>query len=216
VDRDQPRSHGRDLTAEVATVVGAVAWRFEPTVSGTPGLAWSPARGPVDGPAYGIGLVSRWPVRSWRVVRLPVSPLRSPVLVPGPSRPRVVLLRDEPRVLLSAVVETPTGPLTVATTHLSFVPGWNVRQLRRAVAALGSPGLLAGDLNLPLRALSPALARTGWRPLARVPTYPAAAPRVQLDHVLASGAFHVVAVESRALPVSDHRALVVELRTVAG
>ena len=69
--------------------------------------------------------------------------------------------------MIAAVVETPHGPVTVATTHLSFVPGWNVRQLRTAVRALRTlpaPRILLGDLNLPA---GPVRAFTGWRPLAR-------------------------------------------------
>jgi endonuclease/exonuclease/phosphatase (EEP) superfamily protein YafD len=125
---------------------------------------------------------------------------------------RVILARDEPRVAVTAVVETGTGPLTVTTTHLSFVPGWNGVQLRRVLAALRTlpgPHLLTGDLNIPgalPRALAP------WRPLARLPTFPAAEPRVQLDHVLANGdVAAVVDADAPLLPLSDHRALVVEL-----
>ena len=218
VDRDQHRSHGLDLTAEVAAAAGAAHWRFEPALVGTPGGTW---RAAVEGdrhgnsggePHYGVGLVSRWPVRSWHVVRLGAAPVRSPILLP--STRRLIWLRDEPRVGLAAVVESPLGPLTVATTHLSFVPGWNGAQLRRLTAALRDlpgPRVLLGDLNLP-----GALPRwlTGWRALARTPTYPASEPRVQLDHVLASGALPAVrAVETPELPLSDHRALVVELDT---
>ena len=214
-DRGQDRSHGADLTAEL----GFPHHRFVPAVIGTPGVSWRAARG-TDGdggaePAYGIGLASRWPVRSWHVLRLPASPLRSPVLVPGPRRPGLLLLRDEPRVLLAAVVQAPHGPATVATTHLSFVPGWNVRQLRTALAALArlpGPRVLLGDLNLPGAVVRAVTAGTGWRPLARVATYPVARPRIQFDHVLAHGwPGQVAAVEARPLPVSDHRALVIEL-----
>jgi endonuclease/exonuclease/phosphatase family metal-dependent hydrolase len=215
VDRGQERSHGADLTAEL----GLAHHRFVPAVIGTPGAAWRAAEA-TDGdggpfPAYGIGLASRWPVRCWYVVRLPASPLRAPVLVPGPSRRAVLLLRDEPRVLLSAVVETPYGPLTVATTHLSFVPGWNVRQLRTALAAvarLPGPRLLAGDLNLPGAVVRAVAAGTGWRSLARVATYPVERPRIQFDHVLAHRwPARTAAAQTHPLPVSDHRALVVEL-----
>jgi endonuclease/exonuclease/phosphatase family metal-dependent hydrolase len=55
-------------------------------------------------------------------------------------------------VLIAAVLETPAGPMTVANTHLSFVPGWNGAQLRRAaraVRSLPAPRVLLGDLNLP-------------------------------------------------------------------
>jgi endonuclease/exonuclease/phosphatase family metal-dependent hydrolase len=214
VDRGQPRSAGLDLTAEVAAGMGAEHFRFSPALVGTPGADWRAATDDDHHhdlvPHYGVGLASRWPVRSWHVVRLPAAPVRSPVALPGTRR--LIWLADEPRVGLAAVVDAPSGPLTVATTHLSFVPGWNGAQLRTLVAALRelpAPRVLLGDLNMP-----GAVPRwlTRWRPLARVPTYPAWRPRIQLDHALASGPLpEVVGVETPELQVSDHRALVVEL-----
>jgi endonuclease/exonuclease/phosphatase family metal-dependent hydrolase len=214
VDRDQPRSNGRDLTAEVADAAGAAHWRFEPALVGTPGGQWRAAVDdePAGAAHYGVGLVSRFPVLSWHVVRLPASPLRSPVLLPGSKQ--LVMLQDEPRVGLAAVVDTPSGRMTVATTHLSFVPVWNGVQLRRLVAGLRGlprPQVLLGDLNMPggvPRAL------TGWQVLAKAATYPAWEPRIQLDHVLGTGPLPPVsAVATPVLPVSDHRALVVTLDT---
>ena len=213
VDRGQARSGGHDLVAEAAAAMGGEG-RFAAAVIGTPGERWRPAADGdrPDEPAYGIGLVSRLPVRSWLVTRLPSTPVRSPVLIPGPTR-RVIWLRDEPRLLLAAVLDTPAGPLTVATTHLSFVPGWNGLQLRRAARALRrlpAPRVLLGDLNLP----GP-LPRwlTGWHTMAALPTYPADEPRVQLDHILGHGAGlpAVAATHSLPMPLSDHRALVVDL-----
>lgn len=213
VDRAQPRSHGLHLTREVAEACGAADWRFVPALVGTPGAAWRTAADEDDAteePSYGCGLVSRWPVLAWHTVRLAAAPVRSPVVLPG-SR-QVVWLQDEPRVGLAAVVDSPAGRVTVATTHLSFVPLWNAVQLRRltrALAGLPAPRVLLGDLNLP--GPLPRLA-SGWRPLATVPTYPAARPRWQLDHALASGPLPPVrSVAAPVLPVSDHRALVVEL-----
>ena len=213
VDRGQPRSHGADLTASVADAMGAEHRRFVPALIGTPGGTWRAATDDdTDGgaPAYGIGLVSRWPVLSWHLTRLPASPLRSPVVIPGTRQ--LIWLQDEPRVGLAAVLQTPAGRLTVGTTHLSFVPGWNGKQLRTFTAALGrlpGPRVLLGDLNMPPpfpRAL------TRWDVLARTPTYPAWEPRVQLDHVLGSGELPAVTrVEAPRLAVSDHRALLVEL-----
>ena len=112
VDRDQDRSHGLDLTAEVAAAMGGEG-RFAPAIAGTPGQKWRPARDsdPPTGPAYGIGLVSRLPVTRWLVTRLPSAPVRSPIVIPGPRR-KVLWLRDEPRVLIAAVLETPAGPMT--------------------------------------------------------------------------------------------------------
>jgi endonuclease/exonuclease/phosphatase family metal-dependent hydrolase len=213
VDRGQARSGGADQTEQVAHALGAEHWRFVPAIVGTPGATWQAATDDEDTgrPAYGVGLVSRWPVLRWQVVRLPAARVRAPVLLPGTRR--VIWLQDEPRVGVVAVVETPRGPVTVGTTHLSFVPGRNGAQLRTltaAMAQLPGPRVLLGDLNLP--GPLPRLL-TRWRSLARTPTYPSPEPRVQLDHVLASGDLPpVAAVQSLPLPVSDHRALLVQLR----
>ncbi|MDQ6726372.1 MAG: endonuclease/exonuclease/phosphatase family protein [Actinomycetota bacterium] len=221
IDRGQHRSGGVDQTAAVAEATGAVAWRFEPALIGEPGAAWRAAVDgdhhgpPVDGggPAqagYGVGIVSRLPVRAWHVVRLRAARVRAPVYVPG-RRGGLILLPDEPRVALAAEVDGPSGPLVVASTHLSFVPGWNVVQLRRvtrALAALGLPCVLLGDFNMP--GGIPAWT-TGWRALAKVRTFPAAKPSMQIDHALGHGHLPEVGAGSAVeLALSDHRALVVD------
>ena len=43
VDRDQPRSHGVDLTKAAAEAMGAQHHVFAPTLHGTPGRRWSAA-----------------------------------------------------------------------------------------------------------------------------------------------------------------------------
>ena len=223
IDRAQARSGGDDQTAAVAEAMGAVAWRFAPALIGEPGGTWRPAvdadtPGAPGAAGYGVGLVSRLAVRSWHVVRLRAARVRAPVAVPGGPGRRggVVLLADEPRVALVAVVDAPFGPLAVATTHLSFVPGWNAAQARRvarAVAPLAPAAVLMGDLNLPPP--FPRLA-TGWTELARIKTFPAAEPSLQIDHALGHGILPAVtAVEARLLDLSDHRALVVEFATPA-
>ena len=211
VDRHQSRSGDADLTAVAAEAMGAVEHRFVAALSGTPGATWAAATGEEhpDSAAYGVALLSRWPVRRWQVVRLPA--LRCPVPMTFPSRRRPTLVRDEPRVAVAADVEAPGGVLTVVSTHLTFVPGWNAVQLRRLVRAVRAPDRLAlmGDLNLDV---GPALRWSGLSPLARAATFPVAQPVRQLDHVLVSPpapAWGPVDVSAVALPVSDHRALVV-------
>ena len=219
VDCSQPRSGGTDQTALAAAASGA-RWRgFVVTVVGTPGergwRGWTETDGPqvrttaTDGPTYGIGLVSRLAVRQWRVTRFRAAPGRLPLLVPTQGRTRLVVVPDEPRAALAAVVDGPHGPCTVVATHLSFVPGVNARQLRAIVrwtADLPRPTFLLGDLNLP-GALPGRL--SGWRPLASARTYPSFGPRVQLDHVLADGldADAVRGDHVWTLPVSDHCAI---------
>lgn len=215
IDRNQARSGDVDQTAEVARGMDAAAWRFEPALIGEPGATWRAAEDtdgdPADADAgYGVGLVSRLPVTAWHVVRLRAAKVRAPVAVPG-GRGRFILLPDEPRVALAAEVETPDGPRLVATTHLSFVPGWNLAQLRRVtrhLTALGPPCVLLGDLNVPGRL--PART-TGWRPLASLRTFPGSKPSMQLDHALGHGLLPVVgAASAPELPLSDHRALVLD------
>ena len=165
----------------------------------------------VDGPTYGLGLVSRFPVRGWWIRRFRAAPFRLPLLVPMQPRPRLVPVPDEPRLAIAAVIEGPSGLFTVVTTHLSFVPGYNVRQLRsltRWVARMPGPVFLLGDLNLP--GTLPGLV-TGWRQLARQPTYPADGPRVQFDHVLAHGSAEPADAQALSLAVSDHCALGVDI-----
>lgn len=218
VDRDQSRSGHLDLTAVAARALDAPSHRFAAAVVGTPGQHFRPLNHDDDGhgePCYGVGLVSRYPARSWQVTRMRAAPVRSPAYVQGP-RGGLLLLRDEPRVVLAAVLDTPFGPITAAATHLSFVPGWNAYQLRQVVRALRdlpAPRILLGDLNLPA-GLAAAVSR--WRPLGRQPTYPTGQPRVQLDHILLDprGGDRLSAVAAVATPraeISDHRPLVVDL-----
>ena len=71
--------------------------------------------------------------------------------------------------------------------------------------------LLLGDLNL--SGGTPADI-TGYRSLARLPTFPAPRPRLQLDHLLLRGHLgEVRAVSTPESPVSDHRALVADIDT---
>lgn len=211
VDRDQPRSHGADLTAVAAEAMGAPEHRFVATLAGTPEL-WTAATGDLQPrtAGYGIALLSRHPVTSWRTVALPALRGRTPVVFPGRRRP--VLVRDEPRAALAAEVSTPTGTLVVAATHLTFIPAWNAVQLRRLARALPhehTPAVLLGDLNLD----APRPARiTGWRPLVSAETYPVDAPTRQLDHVLGRGAVRAVGDGGATdTGLSDHRALWVDV-----
>ncbi|MGO4258558.1 endonuclease/exonuclease/phosphatase family protein [Marmoricola sp. RAF53] len=211
VDHNQDRSHGADLTAIAADAMGAVDQRFVAALSGNPGATWVAAtdRDQPDAAAYGIALLSRHPVTSWHLVRLPVLHAPTPLWFRGHVLP--TLVRDEPRVAVAAVVDTPGGRVSVATTHLSFVPWWNGRQLRHLTASLAQvprPLLLLGDLNMgPRRA-----ARiTGMRGLVTAATFPSEQPREQLDHILLDGGCRVLSTGAPELPVSDHRALVVDL-----
>jgi endonuclease/exonuclease/phosphatase family metal-dependent hydrolase len=210
VDRYQPRSGRTDLTAVACEATGAEEHRFVAALAGTPGTTWTAATGEEqpDSAAYGIALLSRYPVSAWETIRLPPVPVPAPVRHPGRRLPSIV--RDEPRVAVAAVVETPRGTMTIANTHLSFVRWWNGRQLKllsRSLAHLPRPLLLTGDLNMgPERA---AMA-TGLTSVADHLTFPWDEPQVQLDHILASPPLRAQT-SVRRLPVSDHLALIADL-----
>jgi endonuclease/exonuclease/phosphatase family metal-dependent hydrolase len=226
-DAYQTRSGSTHQTRALADALlaetGSVSWRFVPAIVGEPGGSWTPATDAhISGndisrvstePEYGVGLIVRWPVQSWHTIRVPPFRFRTPVFIPGMNK--WIWIRDEPRVCVAAVCETPEGLRTIANTHLSFVPGWNIMQLRRvtrALAALPGPRFLLGDLNLP--APIPKLV-TRWRPLADgLATFPGPAPKIQLDHVLCHPAHAPVSVRSAAahsLSFSDHRIVTVDI-----
>jgi endonuclease/exonuclease/phosphatase family metal-dependent hydrolase len=212
VDQDQPRSGMADLTAVAAEAMGAVSHRFVAAIAGTAGATWIAATGREQpgAAAYGVSLLSRYPATSWQVVRLPRIPLKFPMYLRGPNR--VLVVDEEPRAAVIGRFETPDGPLTVANTHLSFVPGWNRRQLRglaRDLRGLPGPHVLTGDLNLGLAAVARV---SGMRSLAAAATFPASAPEQQLDHLLTDDA-DLVATEVRTpeMSISDHRPLIVEV-----
>lgn len=232
VDRRQARSGEADQTRLCAEAMGAAGHRFQPALAGPfryPGIRRR-ARGAErpEVPGYGIGLISRFPVRNWRTILLP------------PATPwvwgRLQLGTDEPRVALAAQVDAPSGRLTVVCTHLSVyrfppvtwagglvrraagypggAPGERqaerqVEHLRGRLAGRPRPLVLLGDLNL--RGSVPA-DRSGWRSLAAGDTFPRQSPRFQIDHVLWDGTY-LPDVRSEVVDtgVSDHRALVVDL-----
>ena len=211
VDRNQPRSHMADLTTVAAEAMGAVEHRFAAAMTGSPGATWVAATGEEqpDAATYGVALLSRYPVASWHVVKLPVLRAPTPFWFHGNRVP--TLVRDEARVALAAQVASPHGTVTVVGTHLSFVPWWNGRQLRflvRSLAPAERPLVLTGDLNMGQRR---AVALTRMTAAATCPTFPADAPREQLDHILVDGALTVTGSASPHLPLSDHRALLADL-----
>jgi endonuclease/exonuclease/phosphatase family metal-dependent hydrolase len=218
VDTGQPRSGGADQAAALAAALGLDQWRSAATLAGTPGpvRSWQALRPPElrgpdarpDGPRYGIALLSRRPVRRWSVLDLGAGRARLPLRAPDPRTglSRVWWIPDEPRAAVAAELDG----LTVVGTHLSFAPVTAVRQLRllrRWAGTTPGPLVVAGDLNLPGALPARVL---GTQPLVRALTYPSAAPRLQLDHLLGRGV-RTAAWEVRALPVGDHRLVVAEL-----
>ena len=196
VDLSLPRSHDADLAAIVAEAMQCVDHRFVAPLAGTPGAGWVEVGGGTNhGPGVCNALFSRYPVRSWEVLRMPGAGPHVTLPLPGPwtsCRHRRRTQSGADRRHRDA-----TWVVRAASTHLSFLPGPNLVQLRRVTRYVGKPpALIMGDLNLPggvHRAI------TGYRPLARHRTYPAAHPLVQLDHLLLKGELGQVSTPRRSV-----------------
>lgn len=136
---------------------------------------------------YGNGIISRIPITQEFRLELGRSkvgaPLAMPQKIPGQSRPKikVIYIHDEPRVAHAVTLD---NGITVINTHLSFVPGMNVYQLRKIrqwAKTLPGKKILMGDLNLPGK-LPEKLMK--WRSAAEQFTYPSWGARLQFDHIL--------------------------------
>ena len=262
VDLGQRRSGRLDQTAVLADLLGWDGHRFAATYAGpVVGLRRRPRRsaltgraddvlGPLRallgaGPAgFGNALLTRLPVRAWRVARLG----RGPAVLTrrGGGRaldPRSYALSTSTmRNMIAAQIDPVDGAggaggLAVASTHLATRTGTAAAQLAAAwaaLAALPGPHVLAGDLNLHAELLAPLGIARG---LGEGATYPSGAPARRIDHVLTdpwpTGAdglpvsaqeavgrtggtlLRAVGSGARSLVVSDHAATWVDLEPVA-
>jgi endonuclease/exonuclease/phosphatase family metal-dependent hydrolase len=141
-----------------------------------------------------------------------------PLLIPNEKGTgvRFIYVKDEPRVVL--IIELEIG-VTIATTHLSFVPGVNIYQLNRISFLLRNiPGekILAGDLNLPGNLPSKL---SGFRSLAAASTYPSWKEKIQFDYIMAkkglikNNRVDATLIKSTGRPIiSDHIPIGVELK----
>ncbi|HYE57307.1 MAG TPA: endonuclease/exonuclease/phosphatase family protein, partial [Rhodothermales bacterium] len=168
-----------------------------------------------DGGAYGIAILSRWPLRADTVWHLPVSP---PQRRAGGSM--------EPRTALRVVVDAPGGPITVVNTHLD--PARDDAGRRQEVRALlehlapvlraGGRVLVGGDFNAepgsaPLALFEAAGLTDAWRACGSGDglSYPAAIPTKRIDYLLTSAALACRHAEVLQTDASDHRPVLVEV-----
>jgi endonuclease/exonuclease/phosphatase family metal-dependent hydrolase len=231
VDHFLPRSQSRPQMRDIAESIGARDWAMGPSVIGTPGESWrkkhehepeiissASSHSELMHECYGIGIVSKIPVLSWHRLNLGNSPLGLPLIVPGDEsgkgRPRFIYVKDEPRLALAAVLE---NGLTVVNTHLSFVPGFNLSQLRRVkrwalsiAESTGTRAVVVGDLNLPKNL---PIVASQWQSLVTQNTYPSWGGKIQFDYILSPDlAFGEYSVRNFApTGVSDHLPIGVEI-----
>ena len=228
VDEQLARSGNVSQTAVVAEAMSTQHWAFAPVMVGAPGEKWrklnsldsqiithenvqANRQSNVDG-NYGIGIVSKVPVKHWDRLELGNSPFGMPLVIPaenkkGKQSVRMIYVADEPRVALAATLD---NGWTVINTHLSFVPFVNYRQLRKIKkwaaqlsARYGTQVLIIGDMNLP-KGL-PAVA-SKWNSLVEQNSYPSWGGKVQFDYILSDS---LKPDQYQALPtlntgVSDH------------
>ena len=230
VDYQQLRSDFLNQTKIIAESFGLKYWAFLPAIFGTPGEKWKKVTNLEQSiitaenesintaKSYGIGIATNQPIKKLYAKKLGKSVIGMPLLIPNEKGTgvRFIYVKDEPRVVL--IIELENG-VTIATTHLSFVPGVNIYQLNRISFLLRNiPGekILAGDLNLPGNLPSKL---SGFRSLAAAATYPSWKEKIQFDYIMANKGLiknnRVAAtlIKSTGRPIiSDHIPIGVELK----
>ena len=226
VDHFLPRSNSVNQVQEIAKAMKAVDWAFAPAIIGTPGEKWRAlndsdesiitAKSKGEG-GYGIGFASTIPVTAYERIELGRSPVGMPLLVPGgedgKGKPRFIYVQDEPRVALVAHLE---NGWSIINTHLSFVPGFNIAQLKKikrwaekSAAQTGNKVAIIGDLNLP-KGLP--VVGSQWKSLITQNTYPSWGAKIQFDYILAKdNVSKFKAIKTTATGISDHLPITVEI-----
>lgn len=228
VDYFQSRSDLTNQTKLVAQSMQLKYWAYLPTLTGTPGERWRSVKdlknsiiteSSIDKnpkASYGIALATNWPIKKLYVKKLGRSIVGMPLLIPKDNGKgvRFIYVKDEPRVALIAELE---NGYTIATTHLSFVPGVNVFQLNKLTSYLKKlPGLalLTGDLNLPANLPSKF---SGFKSLISQATYPSWKPKIQFDYIMLrkseiKSVSSIKPIKSTATGISDHTPIGVEIQ----
>ena len=224
VDYLQPRSGNINQTKLIAESMGLKHWYYLPALLGTPGSSWQKIKNLESGiishdnnnpelkTSYGIGFATNTPVKKIYTKALGRSILGMPLLIPKDNGKgaRFIYVKDEPRVAIIAELE---NGLTIATTHLSFVPFVNVFQLNRLIGSLKKlPGLpvIVGDLNLPANIPSKV---SRFKSVISQPTYPSWKPKIQFDYIMVANKQDVQAKPLSTIKpsISDHVPIGVEL-----
>ncbi|MGK0188617.1 MAG: endonuclease/exonuclease/phosphatase family metal-dependent hydrolase [Verrucomicrobiales bacterium] len=160
VDRNTRRSDGRDTLQELAAATGMHS-------------AYGKAMD-FDGGAYGVGVLSRFPLGESKVHALPNE---------GDL---------EPRVALEIAPQLPAGEMRLFVTHFHAGKERHVRvaqadALARLATEVGTNAVIAGDLNAtPESAVLASLKNAGFAEAVTTaaPTIPSADPKRRIDYVL--------------------------------
>ena len=222
VDHGLARSNNAFQTRDIAIAMDAKNWAFAPAIIGSPEGKWEKANNEIatnpksnsaiDSGSYGIGIVSKISVIKWHRLNLGRSIIGMPLLIPDTEtgKAKAIYIKDEPRLALAAELE---NGWTVINTHLSFVPGMNLLQLRKLkkwADSFGEKVLLMGDFNLP--GSIPAMG-SKWQSLILQNTYPSWKPKIQFDYILSKGVAlkDVIQVPTTRSSISDHLPLSIKI-----
>jgi endonuclease/exonuclease/phosphatase family metal-dependent hydrolase len=199
------RSNFGDQATALAQQLGMQV-RFAPIYLLPPAQPGDPPR------EFGVALLSRFPITSWRndtITRLSTQQT-NPVPAPAPG-------------LLEAVVDAHGTGVRVFVTHLDYradpaVRVQQVKEMRGYIDNGSAPTLLLGDLNATPDApeLQPLFQRLhdtmGDR--GESLTYPADVPTKRIDYILASRDFQTRTASIPATTAADHRPVIVEVLLV--
>jgi endonuclease/exonuclease/phosphatase family metal-dependent hydrolase len=187
VDRNTTRSGNVDQIARLAQLTGMHS-------------AYGKA---IDfqGGAYGIAMLSRWPISANETV-----PLHNTTPV-------------ESRVTLLATIDTPAGPLRIANTHLDASREDRHRMEEVPQFLSAANGVLAGgDFNsTPDSSVHAAVLSSGYRDAfsecgaGNELTYPASPPQKRIDYVFLSAGLRCSSASVLDTDASDHRPLLVTI-----
>jgi endonuclease/exonuclease/phosphatase family metal-dependent hydrolase len=150
-----------------------------------------------DGGEYGLAILSRYPLSDVQIHPLPGS--------------------GEPRIALSALVDSPLGIISLATIHLDFKD--QAEQLAQAQVAAAQllksphPVILGGDFNAePDSKTLAVFAQAPWSLVQKkqpASTAPAGQPDKEIDHLILRGLIaHRPAVVINEPVASDHRPVI--------
>ena len=234
LDYHQHRSGWRDQLADLAEGLGypaestARACFFSgqarsvrlPSLTFTPGNTWPKRLGstlhaaaPTIG-GFGVGVLTPHPITRVMRARLGAAPPRiRRTSSGGIAGTGWTAYMGQNRTLLGVEVDVDGQSTRVGVAHLELGTATARAQLRRAWGLLNNDfegvALLAGDMNLPASAVREV---TGVDAAldATAPTFPVTNPTSAIDHVLAAGPIRLAKVQTTAVSVGDHRALIAD------
>jgi len=215
VDYFHPRTNSINQAGFAADSGGYPYWAFAPafTVEGEKQLNISAGNPQVQTnahhvitPAYGIAILSKFPVAEWLHKKLPTALWGGYLTFPIDGKPKRFYAKDHSRVALAARFDK----FILINTHLSFVPFFAMvqfRSLKRWAKELEEkfhlPVILMGDFNL-------SQISGEWKSTFDGFTFPVWAPERQIDFILTrDGRCEAGAIQG--FETSDHAALIVEI-----